>query len=183
MADPTDIQRLIGDLSREGTVVSVDHATGTARVRFADDVTTGDIPWLSPRSGKTRVWAPPSVGEQVSVLSPEADTKRGVIIGSLSSDAHPHPARNSSTLMEFGDGAQIEYDPEAHMLRAVLPGGGLAHLEAESVVLRGTVYIQGSAFVSGQITVDGDVVGAGKSLKDHVHTGVQAGAAVSGKPQ
>lgn len=34
MADPTDAQRLIGDLTREGTVVSVDLDAGTARVEL-----------------------------------------------------------------------------------------------------------------------------------------------------
>ena len=60
MADPADIQRLIGDIVREGTVESVDLDAGTCRVRIADDFVTGDIPWTSSRIGKTRVWSPPS---------------------------------------------------------------------------------------------------------------------------
>ena len=89
---------MIGDLAREGVVVSVDHAAGTARVEFADELTTGDIPWLASRAGLTRTWSPPAIGEQVMVISPEADTARAVIIGSLSSNAHPHPANDESTL-------------------------------------------------------------------------------------
>jgi len=42
MADPAGLQRLIGDLAREGTVASVDLDAGTARVQFADDLTTSD---------------------------------------------------------------------------------------------------------------------------------------------
>ena len=83
MAQPADLQRLLGDLAREGVIVSVDRSAGTARVEFAEGLTTGNIPWLSPRAGKTRIWSPPSVGECVLVLAPEADATRGIIVGSL----------------------------------------------------------------------------------------------------
>jgi phage baseplate assembly protein V len=184
MPDPADIQRLIGDLAREGTVVSVDHATGTARVQFADDLTTGDIPWVASRAGATRTWSPPSVGEQVVVLAPEADTARGMIIGSLSSDDHPHPANDPSTLTEYHDGARIGYDPVGHNLTAILPGGATVHIDADGgLTIKGPVTVDGDIRSTGTITADADVVGAGKSLKDHVHLGVQAGGALSGKPQ
>jgi phage baseplate assembly protein V len=184
MADPADIQRLIGDLAREGTVVSVDLANGTARVRFADDLTTGDIPWLASRAGATRTWSPPAIGEQVAVLAPEADTARGIIIGSLSSDAHPLPANDGSTLTEFEDGARIGYDPQAHALTAILPAGATLLVDAAGgLTFKGDVTVDGDITSTGTITAATDVVGASKSLKDHVHLGVQAGGALSGKPQ
>jgi phage baseplate assembly protein V len=184
MADPVDIQRLIGDLAREGTVVSVDRDAGTARVQFADDLTTGDIPWLSSRAGSTRTWSPPAIGEQVAVLAPEADTARGIIIGSLSSDASPHPANDRSTLTEFEDGARIGYDPDAHSLTAILPAGATVRIDADGgITIKGPVKVDGDIESTGTIRAATDVVGAGKSLKDHVHLGVQAGGALSGKPQ
>ncbi|KQO07862.1 phage baseplate assembly protein V [Sphingomonas sp. Leaf242] len=177
MSDPADVQRLIGDLAREGTVVSVDLASATCRVEFANDLTTGDIPWLAARVGKTKIWSPPSVGEQVAVLCPEADTARGFVIGSLSSDANPHPANDGSTLIEFEDGARILYDPDGHYLIADLPAGSYVEVRADDIYLRGNLH------VTGYVKADGDVIGAGKSLKDHTHTGVQAGAAFSGPPR
>lgn len=181
MADPADIQRLLGDLAREGTVLSVDLTAGTARVQF-EELITGDIPWLAPRAGKTRMWSPPSIGEQVLVIAPEADTDRGIIIGSLSSSAHPHPANDGSTLIEFEDGARLSYDPETKFLEVDLPAEATLDVTAESMILRGTVYVRGELFVDKQITAQGDVVGAGKSLKDHMHDKVQPGQGVSGKP-
>jgi len=178
MADPADIQRLIGDLAREGTIVSVDGHAGTCRVRFADYLTTGDVPWLAARVGKTRIWSPPSIGEQVVVLCPEADTARGIVIGSLSSDANPHPANDGSTVIEFGDGARIGYDPAGHVFTIALPTGATM-----SVVAEGGISLKGPLAVDGTITATDDVVGAGKSLKMHTHTGVQAGAAFSGPPR
>ena len=184
MAATADTQRLIGDIVREGTVVSVDLAGGTARVEFADELVTGDLPWLQMRAGSTRTWSPPAVGEQVVVLAPEADTTRGIIIGSLSSDAHPHPASDESTLTEYEDGARIGYDPKSHALTAILPAGATLRIDADGgLVFRGDMTVDGDIKSTGTITADTDVVGAGKSLKDHVHLGVQPGGGLSGKPQ
>jgi phage baseplate assembly protein V len=184
MADPTDIQRLLGDLAREGIVVSVDQDKGTARVEFAEELTTGDIPWLAPRAGKTRVWSPPSVGEQVLVLAPEADATRGIIIGSLSSSAHPHPANDGSTLANFEDGARIGYDPASHSFTIHLPAGAKIAVVADGgATWKGDLSVEGDLKVSKTLTADQDVVGGGKSLKSHKHTGVQAGGALSGPPQ
>lgn len=184
MADPADLQRLLGDLVREGVVVSVDLAAGTARVQFADELTTGDIPWLSARAGATRTWSPPAKGEQVVVLAPEADTARGIIIGSLSSDARPHPASDASTLAEYADGARIGYDPEAHALTARLPAGATVLIEAEGGLrFKGDLDVEGDIRSTKTITAETDVLGGGKSLKGHVHTAVQPGSGVSGKPQ
>ncbi len=182
--DPRDTQRLIGDLAREGTIASVDRKAGTCTVQIADELITGNIPWLCARIGKTRVWSPPSEGEQVLVLAPEADTERAIVIGSLSSDAAPHPASDGSTLVEFEDGARILYNPETHQLSAVLPGGGTALIKAPAGIhLIGPLTVEGDINLQGKMTASGDVVADGKSLKDHKHTGVQAGGAISGPPQ
>ncbi len=176
MTTPADTLRLLGDLAREGVVESVNLSAGTARVRFGDLI-TGDIPWLSPRAGKTRIYAAPSIGEQVVVLSPEGRTSAAIIIGSLSSDQHPHPADDESVVLEFEDGAWLGYDPVEHSLIARLPAGSFVQVTADDIYLRGNVH------VDGQITATGDVVGAGKSLKGHVHLNVQPGQGLSGKPQ
>lgn len=184
MADPNDIQRLVGDLLREGTIETVDLGAGKCTVRLADDFVTGPIPWAASRLGRTRIWSPPSVGEQVLVASPEGDTLRAIVIGSLRSDANPHPANNGSTLIEFEDGATISYDPDAHDLMAYLPSNATVLVVARGGIhFTGDLTIDGDIRSTGTITGDADVVGAGKSLKDHVHTKVQAGAAISGPPQ
>lgn len=184
MAQPADIQRLIGDLAREGTVVSVDWAAGTARVEFAEELTTGDIPWLCARLGKIKVWSPPSVGEQVAVLAPEGDAARGMIIGSLSSDANPHAAKDGSTRIEFEDGTWLSYNPAIGELTLQLTSSGKATIVAAGGIrLVGPVTVEGDLDLLGAITATGDVVADGKSLKAHTHTGVQAGGAFSGPPR
>lgn len=182
MGQNADTMRLLGDLAREGVVETVDVAAGTARVRFGDLV-TGDIPWLSPRAGKTRVAAPPSAGEQVLVLSPEGRTSAAIIIGSLSSDAHPHPATDGSSRIEFEDGAAIGYDPAAQRLTIRLPAAATIAIEAEGgATWKGDIALDGSLTVTGKVEAEEDVIGAGKSLKDHMHDKVQPGSGVSGKP-
>lgn len=184
MADPADIQRLIGDLAREGVVTSVDLPAGTCRVEFAEDLTTGEIPWLMARAGATRTWSPPSVGEQVIVLCPEGDAARSIVIGSLSSDAHPNAASDGSTVLRFEDGAYIGYDPAGPALAVRLPAGATVTITAEGgLSFKGDVLIDGDLRATGTITADTDVIGGGKSLKDHVHTKVQAGGALSGPPK
>lgn len=180
MADPSDLLRRIGNVVSWGVIES---RTGdTCRVRIGE-VVTGDIPFISSRAGATRTWSPPSVGEQCIVLSPEGDLEGAAALGGIFSDARPAPADDDVELIEFEDGAIIRYDPAAHALSAELPGGSTATIAAETIVLRGTVRIEGDAEVTGTITGKTDVIGAGKSLKDHKHTAVQAGAAVSGPPQ
>lgn len=184
MANSPDLQRLLGDLAREGVVVSVDRTAGTARVEFAEGLITGDISWMAPRAGKTRIWSPPSVGECVLVLSPEADATRGIIVGSLSSSAHPHPAQDGSTLAEFEDGATISYDPESHALMAYLPDDATVMVVARGGLhFTGDLTVDGDIRSSGTITGDADVIGAGKSLKGHLHKNVQPGSGISGPPQ
>lgn len=183
VSQSADTLRLLGDLAREGVVESVDVSAGTARVRFGDLV-TGDIPWLSPRAGKTRVASPPSPGEQVLVLSPEGRTSAAIIIGSLSSDAHPHPADDGSHLIAFDDGAQIGYDPAAHRLTIRLPAGATIAVEADGgATWKGDLAFDGNIAVTGKVEAAHDVIGAGKSLKDHLHDKVQPGSGLSGKPQ
>lgn len=179
VAEPVDTPRLIGDLLREGVVI--ERAGATCRVAIGD-LESGPLPWLAGRAGDATIWSPPSIGEQVLVLSPEGDLARGIVLPGLYSDAHAAPAEDGSTMLRFGDGTVIQYDPAARHLNATVPGGS-ATIEAQDIVLLGSVTIMGDVEVGGTLTASGDVVGSGKSLKDHVHTKVQAGAAISGPPQ
>ncbi len=179
MDGPTDIPRLIGDLIREGVVVS---RTGALCRVAIGDIETGDIPWLAPRAGKAIVWAPPAIGEQVMVLCGEGDMARGVVIGSLYSDQHPAPADDDLWRLTFDDGTVIQYDPAERHLNASVPGGS-ATIEADDIVLIGHVTIMGDVEVKGTVTASDDVIGGGKSLKGHTHTAVQPGQGFSGPPR
>ena len=70
------------------------------------------------------------------------------------------------------------------------PGGGrdVAGVDTEAVVVgHGASALRmlpdGTSYLTGTLFVSGDVVAGTVSLKTHVHTGVTAGAAISGPPQ
>lgn len=191
-----DIDRRLENLLMLGTVASVDLQAARCRVQ-AGEIVTAPLPWLVARAGDARTWWAPSAGEQVLILSPGGDPARGVVLPALYSDAIPAPA-DAAKLdhVEYPDGAVVEYDAEAHKLKATLPSGATAELVAD-----GGVHVTGDVTITGKIhvtkdaqfdanvgcaktvTADTDCVGGGISLKDHVHTGVQTGSSTSGPPQ
>ena len=66
----------------------------------------------------------------------------------------------------------------------ILPAGATVRIDADGgLSFKGDLMVDGDIKSTGTITADTDVVGAGKSLKDHVHLGVQAGGGLSGKPR
>lgn len=186
-AAPEDIPLDPSALLRVGTVASVDLATATCTVLCGDpegeEVEMPPLRWLMPRSGATRVWSPPSEGEQGLVFAPEGDIAGAIFIPGITRDAFPPAGASAEEVILFADGARIAYDPEGHVLTAELPGGATANITAEQVNITGNVAIDGDLSCTGTITAETDVVGGGKSLKDHKHTGVSAGGAVSGPPQ
>ena len=91
MANTSDPEHLAGDVLRLGVVASVDLVWATCTVE-SGGVVTGPLPWVAWRAGGLRVWAPPSVGEQCLVLSPEGDLGNGIVLPGLYCDAFPAPS-------------------------------------------------------------------------------------------
>lgn len=182
MSDPSDIQRLIGDAIRLGTIASVDRASATCTVAIGDLV-TDEVPWLAFRAGGTSAWSPPTIGEQCLLLCPEGDTAAGVVLLGLYSDANPAPSSEDLDLVKYADGARIGYDAVNHRLTAILPGGGSARIVAPAgLTFEGPVTIKGPVTINGKVDATGDVTGAGVSLKSHMHSLVRAGTDKSGPP-
>ncbi len=189
MTDLSDPRRVIGNIIQLGTIETVDRGDATCRVRVGNTV-TGDICWVVQRAGRTRIWSPPTVGEQCLLLCPEGDTDNALAVLGLFSDANPAPSSDDVDLIRFGDGAILSYDANAHLLVAQLPAGGTVRIDAPGgvkitgpVEITGAVKVTGDVDIIGKATATSDVVGGGKSLKDHVHLAVQPGQGVSGKPQ
>lgn len=169
---PTDPDALL----RYATVASVDLGAARCTVLLDDDVVSPALPWLAPRMGETRVWVPPSIGEQVILFCPGGEIGAGIVAGGVVSDANPAPSDEAVPLIRFADGAVVSYDPGASELLIQLPSG------ASTVLVSDTVDIVGDVTVNGKLTATDDVVAGSVSLKNHKHSGVSAGAAQTGAP-
>jgi phage baseplate assembly protein V len=178
-----DIPADLSELIRLGTIASVDLEAARCIVRYGDPddegggAETPPIRWLMLRAGKTRVWSPPSVGEQVVLLVPDGQIAAAVALPGIVQNAFPAAGADLTELLEFEDGALISYDPLAHVLSAILPDGGTAEIEAP-----GGITIRADVTIEGSVTVSGDVTADGVSLKTHVHSGVSAGGGDTGVP-
>lgn len=113
------------------------------------------------------------------VFSPSGDPAVGVVFVSFYSDAFQAPDDSPNRHRRtYRDGAVLDYDTASHTLRALLPVGGQAEIEAP-----GGVTILGDVTITGRVTVSEDVVAAGISLVKHVHGGAQSGGGTTGAPQ
>ncbi|WP_164852762.1 phage baseplate assembly protein V [Novosphingobium umbonatum] len=177
MQDDEDIPVDVSTLIRLGIIASVTLSPPRCTVQFgdpdADDgaITSPPVRWLNLRSGDTRHWSPPTVGEEVVLLCPDGQIGNGVVLGGLSNNNFPPAGTTVAELVTYKDGAKIGYDPVGHLLTAILPEGGTVQIAAS-----GGVTIDGPLQVDGPITASEDITGAGISLSSHVHTGVQRGA-------
>lgn len=196
-----ELNRLLLNLIRKGTVLAVDHDNELCRVECGE-IQTNWIHWMAFAAGETRDWNPPTPGEQVLVLSPGGDMADGVALRGITTEDIPAPSHSPTThTRTYPDGARIEYDHDAHSLAATLPDGATvllqapgsvtvktanATVEADKVLVKaseitldaGKTSCTGALAVSGDVTAGGDVKAGSISLRNHTHA--DSG---KGKPQ
>lgn len=190
-----EIQRLLRNMIRIGTVSAVNLDGGLCRVNTGKN-TTSWLHWLSARAGKTRSWNAPSVGEQVLVLCLGGELDTGFVLPGIFSDANPAPSASADALhWSFPDGAVIEYEPETGSLTA--NGIQTATIKAAVKILFDSPEVECTALLkTAQLevtkggTMRGDVTHSGGKLSsngvvvdDHDHGGVQRGGSRTDGPQ
>ncbi|WP_278412702.1 phage baseplate assembly protein V [Stutzerimonas kunmingensis] len=174
----TDLLRRLENLIRLGTIAAVDHQAARCTVK-SGGLSIPNLPWLALRAGDSSDWDPPTVGEQCILVAPSGEQAQGVALVGLYSQQRPAPANSANVRRRiYPDGAVIDYDHASHTLSATLPDGGQAQLTAP-----GGVTILGNVDITGTVTVSEDVLAAGISLVNHVHSGVQSGPSTTGAPQ
>ncbi len=184
-----DIARLLENIVRFGTVEAVQMQPPRVQVK-SGNITTAWRPWLNLRAGADREWDPPTIGEQVVLLSPSGNLAQGVVLTGLFSDLIPaNGEREGLHRRTYRDGAVIEYDSIAHRLRAILPEGGITDITSTGGInITGPInhvgdYTQqGNQAVTGTVTVSEDVIAADISLRNHRTKGVTPGSGVSQEP-
>lgn len=183
MQDEEDIPLDPSTLIRLGTVQSVSLRPPRITLLIGDPEADGDdletppLRWFALRSGATRRWSVPSVGEEAVLLCPDGQIGNGVALVGLINDSFPPAGDSLAEIIAFADGALLAYDPEAHQLSATLPEGGSAVITAP-----GGIRLVGNVEIEGQLTASQDVVAGGISLRSHRHGGVQGGGGMTQGP-
>jgi phage baseplate assembly protein V len=151
-----EITRLLENIVRFGTIEAVQMQPPRVKVKSGNIATTW-LPWLNLRAGADREWDPPTIGEQVVLLSPSGNLAQGVVLTGLFSDLIPaNGDREGLHRRTYRDGAVIEYDSIAKHLRATLPGTAEINATGDITITSG-----------GKITLSaaGDVLIAGANVR------------------
>lgn len=159
-----EAERRGAGMVRIGRVVSVDPGTARARVSFGGETESAPLPFMAMRAGAARVWAPPSVGEQVWVLAESGDTAQGVILGSAFQSAYPAPSGAAGAVEVYVGQSRLSIAADS----IVLAVGGVSV----------TVSAAGLSVSGGAIDHNGTNIG-----DDHVHSGIVSGGSNTGGPE
>ncbi|MGO0789490.1 phage baseplate assembly protein V [Herbaspirillum seropedicae] len=130
--DLSEFVRTIPNLIRTGKIAEI--RADKVRVRLSPSLMTTWLQWIALRAGAVVDWCPPSVDEQVTVLSPNGDLTQGKVLAGLFSADSPAP-QTSLTIrsIHYPDGAVVLYDFGLHTLSAILPTGSSALVKADAV--------------------------------------------------
>lgn len=162
-----DLERRVFGMMRHGTVAEVDPAQSRVRLRLGDSTAGGDFlgPWVpySQIAGALRAHIPPSVGQQMTLVSPSGDMRQAVAVPLTFSDDIPAPS-------EAGDQNVITYGDVTLTLQSdrlsVAVGGVSFVISADGVTITG-----------GRVEHDGRNIGS-----SHIHGGVTPGPGTTGIP-
>ncbi|MCW1386445.1 phage baseplate assembly protein V [Acinetobacter baumannii] len=204
-----ELARRLENLIRLGRIKTITPSQPFTTVTVdLGEITTAEIRYLNLRAGDDKTWDPPSIGEEVLVLSPCGVLEMGVAIAGLNNESNPAPSNDlNKNIRIFSDGCLISYDVSSHALEAILPTGGTAVITAlggitinGDTTINGNVQVNGSTAMTGNNTVGGsqlvqgsshstgdfsteaDVKAGNISLKSHKTSGVQTGGGTSGVP-
>jgi len=161
-ADTSELLRLLLNLIRVGTIADIDHDAQRVRVRVGKNTTTWR-PWTTARAGQAQTWWPPSMGEQVILLSPEGNFDHGVILPAVYSNQFAPPSTDPAHhTTRYPDGAVVQYDSAAHVLSATLPDGtsvtalpGKVTSNAEDTLCTGNLTVLKNLIVGGLSSLNG----------------------------
>ncbi len=116
-----ELERRARNRKRTGTVSEVDHKKGLARVKISEP---GAVPYIGPwmpwkeiAAGDIKTHIPPSVGQQVTVVSESGDLTDGEIDMSIPSTANARPHDGPEAVMTKGS-VRIEVSDDRAKVKA-----------------------------------------------------------------
>jgi phage baseplate assembly protein V len=161
----TEQERRLSNVILFGQVEELDAKRARVRVR-AGEILTAWLPCMTTRACEDRTWHIYEPGEQVVLAAPGGDLNQAVVLGACYRKAYPAPASSENVArFIFRDGAVMEYDREAHVLSATIPGDvvikatGNVEVQAESRISLTSPNID----LNGVIMLNGPVIQGGGS--------------------
>lgn len=173
--DIAELSRRLENMIRFGTVAEVDHAARRVRVQ-SGDLLTDWLKWRVDRAGDTSTWDPPTIGEQVMILSPSGEIGNGIVMQSIYSDAHNAPDSSPDThVIDYPDGARISYNHASGALEATgittalveasesitARAGTMVTIDAPDTTITGNLLVQQAAVIQGLLTYQAGLAGTG----------------------
>jgi uncharacterized Zn-binding protein involved in type VI secretion len=105
----SETDRRLSGMLMFGTVEAVDHDNARVRVRAGEWISDW-LPWNSLAAGEVRHWRPPSIGEQVIILSPSGRPEQAGVIPGFYTTQHAAPSNDDKTVLwELPCGFQLHY--------------------------------------------------------------------------
>lgn len=166
-----EIKRQARNRKRTGKVAVVDHKKGLARVEISR--TDGKpflspwVPWKEVASGSIKSHIPPTIGEQVDLVSESGDLTDAVIDMSTPSNENPRPHDGPEAVITKGESRFVIGD------NTVAIEAPLISLSARETKIAGNLVVEGDS-----ITHNGTNIG-----DSHVHGGVERGGSNTSTPQ
>jgi len=112
----SELQRKMANIVRIGVVKEIDYEKAKVRVKIGD-IVTDYLPWITSRAGEGRSWLPPSINEQVVVLSPLGELSLGVVLAGIYQQKYAAPENKKEiNSVKFQDGTKFTYDKGKHHL-------------------------------------------------------------------
>lgn len=167
IARVAELERRFAGIVRHGTVEEVDPARHRVRLNFGKDVDGNPFlsPWIpyAQIAGALKIHAPPSKGQQFTLMAPAGDWQQAVALPMTWSNQNPSPSgAGDENVLAFGN------------VRMTLKDG-FVEIKAGGVVINITG--EGVAISGGEVTHDGKHIGA-----THIHGGVVAGGGLTDVP-
>jgi phage baseplate assembly protein V len=101
-----ELERRARNRKRTGKIAEVDYAKGLTRVELSKQggvpYLTDWVPWMEVASGGIKSHIPPTVGEQVDVVSENGDMTDAVVHMSTPSNANPRPHDGPEAVITMG---------------------------------------------------------------------------------
>lgn len=161
-----DLERRTRNMFRHGTVAEVDAANGTVRLKIGEK---DGKPFLSPAipqaqfAGALKVHSPASVGQQMTLISPNGDFRQAVALPMTWSDQNASPSdKADENVLTFGS-ATITLRGDSLVVSV---GGSSVTISGDGIMTTGP-----------ELTHNGKNVG-----DDHQHRDVEPGGGTSGPP-